>query len=100
MPSSSTAAARGSDHKATVEKPTTPPLLPTEAAERPAIPVTSDPGYSIRRFVQPPNPSDRSARPPPLFASATPSQPPETAEAIGRARMEGILAGILTPLLD
>ncbi|WDK10638.1 hypothetical protein CGRA01v4_01917 [Colletotrichum graminicola] len=96
MPSSSTAAVRDFDHKATEEKPTTPPLPPTRAAERPAIPVKSDPGYCIRRFVEPPKPSDR----PPLFAGVTPSPSPGSAEAIGQARMQGTLAGILSPLLD
>ncbi|KAK1596557.1 uncharacterized protein LY79DRAFT_667156 [Colletotrichum navitas] len=96
MPSSSTAAVRGFDHTATVEKPTTPPLPPTGADERPAIPVKSDPGYCIRRFVGPPEPSDR----PPLFAGVTPSPLPGSAGAIGQARMEEILAGILPSLLD
>ncbi|GKT52260.1 uncharacterized protein ColSpa_12441 [Colletotrichum spaethianum] len=96
MPSSSTAAVRGSDHKTPVEKPTTPPLAPTRVSERPAIPVPSDLGYSIGRFAQSPNPSDRYNRPP-LFASATPPLSPESAEAIGRARMEEMLAGILPP---
>ncbi|KAK6225302.1 hypothetical protein QIS74_01349 [Colletotrichum tabaci] len=75
-------------------KSTAPPRIPTQASERPAIPVMSDPVYCIDRFVGSSAASDWHNRPP-LFASAA-SSSSESAETTGQARMEKILAEILS----
>lgn len=73
---------------------TTPPLTPTRPADRPAIAVPSEPGYSIGRFFDSPVPYEQRLRPPPL-ASLPPAENPEAA---GRARMAAILADIGFPV--
>ncbi|KAL0940277.1 uncharacterized protein CTRU02_203040 [Colletotrichum truncatum] len=90
MATSSTAAVRGFNAQ---RPPTTPPLVPTQSADRPIIPVASDPGYSIGRFIDPTSPSERNLRPP-LFVATTPNASAEDAEKAGQLRMLGILADL------
>ncbi|KAF6834708.1 hypothetical protein CPLU01_04802 [Colletotrichum plurivorum] len=90
MPTSSTAAVRGFNPSTG----TSPPLTPTRPADRPAIAVPSEPGYSARRFIDSPVAYEQHLRPPPL-ASVPPAEDPEAA---GRARMAAILAEIGFPV--
>ncbi|KAE9576547.1 hypothetical protein CGCF415_v001961 [Colletotrichum fructicola] len=98
MPTSSTAAVCGFNQRSVEEQPTSPPLTPTRPEERPAIPVMSDPAYSIGRFLGSPA-SQQHARSP-LSQVATSPTTTDDAEKAGRVRMAGILAGIGFPASD
>ncbi|KAF4913937.1 hypothetical protein CGCVW01_v010746 [Colletotrichum viniferum] len=97
MPTSSTAAVCGFNQRSVEEQPTSPPLTPTRPEERPAIPVMSDPGYSIGRFLG--SPASQQVRPP-LSQTATSPTTTDDAEKAGRDRMAGILAEIGFPASD
>ncbi|KAF3805500.1 hypothetical protein GCG54_00002846 [Colletotrichum gloeosporioides] len=95
MPTSSTAAVCGFNQRSVEEKSTTPPLTPTLPEERPAIPVRSDPGYCIGRFL-----GSQQHASPPLSQMATSPKTTDDAEKAGRVRMAGILAEIGFPVSD
>ncbi|KAK1460337.1 hypothetical protein CMEL01_03336 [Colletotrichum melonis] len=88
-------------YRTSAASPTAPPTVPIPAptptpapqVARPAIPVSSDSAYSIKRYVDTPTASDRQIRAP-LFSSPLPSPSPEEAELAGKARMEALLKEI------
>ncbi|KAK1704006.1 uncharacterized protein CLUP02_02285 [Colletotrichum lupini] len=98
---SSTGAVYNGGHRTSAAPPTAPPTVPIPAptptpapqVARPAIPVSSDSAYSIKRYVDTPTASDRQIRAP-LFSSPLPSPSPEEAELAGKARMEALLKEI------
>ncbi|KAH0433113.1 hypothetical protein CcaCcLH18_06000 [Colletotrichum camelliae] len=99
MPTSSTAAVRCFNQRFAEEKSTSPPITPTRPDDRPAIPVESDPGYSIGRFLGSPAPQQRP-RPPLSPAATSPTTTTDDVEKAGRVRMAGILAEIGFPASD